>query len=222
MPGEILYSVPIFPLNTVLFPGLPLPLQIFEPRYLTMLDDLRRGDNRFCVSHIVEGEEVGETAEPASVGCLAEIVQLEPMPGDRFYILAVGVERVRILSLDRISKPYLMGSMEVLPDEEAAPDDKTVERARTLFTEYIDCMMKLSGQEDSRMPIPAEADMLSYLVAAALQLEPPARQELLEQPSSEQRLHAEIEIMQSELPILRSMLSTNETPSAGYGQFSAN
>src|SRR5690349_3602166 len=113
MPGEILYNVPIFPLNTVLFPGLPLPLQIFEPRYLEMLDDLRKGDNRFCVSHIVEGEEVGGPADPASIGCLAEIVQFEPQPGQRYYVLAVGLERVRILSLDRISKPYLMGSMEV-------------------------------------------------------------------------------------------------------------
>jgi Lon protease-like protein len=187
-----------------------------------MLDDLRRGDNRFCVSRIVDGEEVGESAEPASVGCLAEIVQIEPMPGERFYILAVGVERVRLLSLDRISKPYLMGSLEMLADEGAATDDKTVGRARTLFTEYLDCMMKLSAQEESKMPIPEEADMLSYLVAAALQLEPQARQDLLEQPSSEQRLAAEIEIMQSELPILRSMVSANETPSAGYGQFSAN
>lgn len=222
MPGEILYNVPVFPLNVVLFPNLPLPLEIFEPRYLEMLEDLRHGDNRFCVSRIVDGVEVGGPAEPAPVGCLAEIVQSEPMPGQRYYVLAVGIERVRILNLDRISKPYLMGALEIIPDEDGEVDSKTVTRARSLFVEYLECMMKLSGREEQAMPMPTDADMLSYIVGAALQLEPDVRQSLLEQPGSADRLQAEIEFMQVEVPILRSMLSTTEPPSAGYGEFSAN
>ena len=95
MVDEILYNVPIFPLNTVLFPGVPLPLQIFESRYLAMLDDLRHGNQRFCVAHILEGEEVGGPAQPASVACLAEIVQLEPMQGERYFLVAVGIEKVK-------------------------------------------------------------------------------------------------------------------------------
>ncbi len=222
MSGEILYNVPVFPLNTVLFPGVPLPLQIFEPRYLAMVNDLKRRDNRFCVSHIVSGEEVGGPAVPAPVGCLAEIVQLEPMPGERYFLVAVGVERVKILSLDDVSKPYLVGSLEVLAEDEDSVDAQTVSRARKLFSQYMDCILKLSGREDAKIPLPAEPDLLSYLLAAVLQVDAEVRQRLLEAPDNAERLKAEISVLEGELPVLRSMLAGVESPGAGYGQFSAN
>src|SRR4051812_47847760 len=115
MPGEMLYNVPIFPLHAVLFPGIPLPLQVFEERYLAMIEDLRSGDNRFCVAHIVDGVEVGGSAKTSSIGCLAEIVELKPVAEGRFYMVAVGVERVRITSTDYTSKSYLTGALELLP-----------------------------------------------------------------------------------------------------------
>src|SRR6266567_3382730 len=110
MSGEILYNVPIFPLSTVLFPSMPLPLHVFEERYRTMVEDLRRGDNRFCVALIREGPEVGGYAEPHEVACLAELVHVQALQDGRFFIVAVGIERVKILSTDRAAKPYLTGS----------------------------------------------------------------------------------------------------------------
>lgn len=222
MQGEILYNVPIFPLHTVLFPGMPLPLQIFEDRYLQMIEDLGHRDNRFCVAHIVEGQEVGGSAEPARVGCLGEIVDLKPLPGGRFFIIVVGVERVRILSTDGLSKPYLTGSLELLPDDDAGPDIRLVEKARGLFEQYLACLVKLSGDEGRKIPVPSEPDLLSYMLGTALQVETVVRQGLLEMPGCAERLKAEVEIMQLELPVLRSLLSGSSTPAAGYGKFSAN
>src|SRR5438132_10391791 len=98
MPGEILYKVPVFPLNTVLFPSMPLPLHIFEERYRAMVQDIKHGDKRFCVALIKEGEEVGSDAAPCQVACLAEVVHLQALADGRYFLLAVGVERVRILS----------------------------------------------------------------------------------------------------------------------------
>src|SRR5436190_11848082 len=62
MPGEILYNVPVFPLNTVLFPGMPIHLHVFEERYRVMVQDIQHGDKRFCVALISEGQEVGGQA----------------------------------------------------------------------------------------------------------------------------------------------------------------
>lgn len=222
MQGEILYNVPIFPLNTVLFPGMPLPLQIFEERYLQMLDDMGRRDNRFCVAHILEGDEVGGPAATSEIACLGEIVETRPMPGERFLIIVVGVERVRIISTDHTSKPYITGTLEMIPDDAPDPDTRLVEKARGLFKQYLACLVKLSGQEGQKIPLPEEPDLLSYMLGTALQVESVVRQGLLELPGSEARLRAEVQIMQMELPVLRSLLSGSGTPGVGYGKFSAN
>lgn len=223
MAGEqIIYDVPIFPLNTVLFPGMPLPLHIFEERYRIMVDDLRRGDNRFCVSLIDEGQEVGGYAEPYRVACLAEVVHLQDLRDGRFLLVAVGVERVRILTLDRLVKPYLTGSIELWPDEPEAVDPRLMQKATRLYLQYSHYVMKLAGQEEDKMTAPTEPDILSYLMAATLQVDAPVHQDLLEIPGCGKRLQTEADMMQTELPFLRALAEHNQPPSAGYGQFSAN
>jgi uncharacterized protein len=223
MRGEgIVYNVPVFPLNAVLFPSMPLRLHVFEERYRTMIEDLRRGDNRFCAALIRDGVEVGGDAEPCEIACLAEIVQLEPLPDGRFFLLAVGVERVRILSIDRGGRPYLTGSLEMWPDESANADPALVATASRLFTQYMDYIRKLVGGEHEKIPVPAEPDLLSHLLAMTVHSEPAVRQRLLELPGSEQRLKTEVEMLHAEIPILRALANSPEPPGAGFGQFSAN
>jgi len=222
MSGEILYNVPIFPLNTVLFPSMPLPLHIFEERYRTMVEDLRRGDNRFCVALIREGPEVGGYAEPYEVACLAELVHVQALQDGRYFIVAVGIERVKILSTDRAAKPYLTGSLETWPDDTEDLDAELVDRASKLFLQYVHYMLKLSGQTEEKIPMPTEPDLLSYLMATSLQVEAEVRQSLLEMPNSEQRIQAELDMLQNELPLLRAFMSTPQPPRVGFGQFSAN
>ena len=107
MPEEL----PLFPLNVVLFPSMPLPLHIFEERYRVMVQDIKHGDKRFCVALIKEGPEVGGQAMPHEVACLAEAVHLQSLADGRYFLMAVGVERVRILSTDPDAKPYLTGNL---------------------------------------------------------------------------------------------------------------
>jgi uncharacterized protein len=204
MPGEILYNVPVFPLNTVLFPSMPLPLHIFEERYRSMVQDIRRGDKRFCVALISQGEEVGGDAEPCQVACLAEVVHLQALDDGRYFLLAVGVERVRILSTGHNGKPYLTGNLEVWPDEAAQIESDLVEDASQLFSQYVDYITKLSGQDAEKIPIPA------------------ARQRLLEMPGGRQRLESEVRMLRKELPMLRALAGSPQPPGVGYGQFSAN
>ena len=222
MTGEVIYNVPIFPLNTVLFPSLPLSLHIFEERYRTMVEDLRRGDGRFCLAFIKEGQEVGGPAEPYEVACLAELVHIQPLQDGRYFIVAVGVERVKIVHTDRRAKPYLTGSLEVWSDRDGDVAPEVVEKAAELFLQYAHLAMKMSGQDEKQIPIPDDADLLSYVLATGLQIDTPMRQRLLEMPGAQERLHAEIEILQSELPLLRAFMSTPQPPGVGYGQFSAN
>jgi Lon protease-like protein len=222
MTGEVIYNVPIFPLNTVLFPSLPLPLHIFEERYRRMVEDLRHGDGRFCVALIKEGQEVGGPAEPHEVACLAELVHIQPLQDGRYFILAVGVERVKIVHTDRTAKPYLTGALEVWSDEAENVPPELVEQASELFLQYAYLAMKMSGQDREQIPMPTDADLLSYVMATGLQIDSALRQRLLELPGAEERLHAEIDMLQSELPLLRAFMSTPQPPGVGFGQFSAN
>lgn len=222
MQGEIIYDVPIFPLNSVLFPSLPLPLHIFEERYRTMVQDLRRKDNRFCVALIEEGPEVGDFAVPSQVACLAEIVHLQPLPDGRYFLVAVGVERARIISTDRASHPYLTGALELWPDEGPVVDPGLVSKASRLFDQYVEYIMKLAGEGEERVPTPDEPDLLSYVLATALQTDTAVRQKLLEIPGTEQRLITEVQMLQTELPLLRSLMSNPQPPGIADGKFSAN
>jgi uncharacterized protein len=222
MPGEILYNVPVFPLSTVLFPGMPLPLHIFEDRYRAMVQDIRRGDKRFCVALISEGEEVGGDAEPCEVACLAEVVDLQSLDDGRYFLIAVGVERVRILSAGHNGKPYLTANVEMWPDEVAQVEPALMEDASHLFLQYIDYITKLSGQDPEKVPIPAEPELLSYVLAAGLEMESSARQRLLEMPGGRQRLETEVKMLRKELPMLRALAGSPQPRGVGYGQFSAN
>jgi Lon protease-like protein len=222
MTGEVIYNVPIFPLHKVLFPSLPLTLHIFEERYRVMIEDLRRGDGRFCVALIREGQEVGGPAEPYNVACLAELVQVEPTPDGRYMITAVGVERVKIVATERLNKPYLTGSLEVWSDEEDGDNPGSVEKAAELFAQYARIMLRLSGSEEEQIPMPGDADLLSYVIGTGLQTDALTQQRLLEIPGPAARLRAETEMLQNELPLLRAFASAPQPPSVGFGQFSAN
>jgi uncharacterized protein len=108
-------QLPMFPLGTVLFPHMVLPLHIFEPRYRALVDDVLAGDREFGVTLITRGHEVGGDDERADVGTVARIVQAEEQEDGRWLVIAVGVRRVRI---DRWldDRPYPHAIVEDLPD----------------------------------------------------------------------------------------------------------
>src|SRR5215216_2373888 len=83
-------ELPLFPLNTVLFPSLPLPLHIFEERYKLMIGTCAVTDNLFGVCLIKEGVEVGGPAEPFEIGTVARIAEIERMPDGRMNLMTFG------------------------------------------------------------------------------------------------------------------------------------
>ena len=91
-------ELPLFPLPIVLFPGVPLPLHIFEPRYRQMLIDVRKGNNFFGLSYFDSNSSAGELPPTDHVGCVAEISESQLLPDGRSNILTVGLVRYRVES----------------------------------------------------------------------------------------------------------------------------
>lgn len=135
--------LPMFPLGTVLLPGQPLPLQVFEPRYLTMLRDVAAGDGRFGVVLIERGFEVGGGDQRFAVGCFASIEQVRPMGGGRVGLIARGQERIEVARW-LPDDPYPRAEITRLPDlawadgdaPRLAETERTVRRALTVMSEY--------------------------------------------------------------------------------------
>ena len=126
--GEL---IPLFPLGTPLFPGVVLPLQIFEPRYRRLMHDLlalpEAGDQRFFgVVAIRQGWEVEQVAPAEAlydIGCTARLQAVRPQPDGAFRIVTVGGDRFRLLDVVvGEDPPYLQGEVEWLADEEAAEE----------------------------------------------------------------------------------------------------
>ncbi len=128
-------ELPLFPLNTVLFPGMVLPLHIFEPRYRLMINQCIRHNQPFGVVLIHEGVEVGGEAVPHPIGTSAYVTHVERLPDGRMDIHAVGYQRFKIHEL-RHDQPYLVGMVEDIPIE----SDETPGTAR--MTEEIGAALR--------------------------------------------------------------------------------
>jgi Lon protease-like protein len=179
-------ELPLFPLNTVLFPSLPLPLHIFEERYKLMIGTCAVTDKEFGVCLIRDGVEVGGPAEPFEVGTVARIAEIERMPDGRMNLMTFGTTRYRLLELTQ-REPYLIGRVELLENAPEHPDAQAVEDVADRLLSYlrnVRDVRRLPARDD----LIADVDRLSYLVAATLNLSPLSRQELLEVDSTVERL----------------------------------
>lgn len=207
--GGVTDRLPLFPLGTVLYPGLLLPLHIFEDRYRALVRDLverPEGSRRTLgVVAIREGREVGADGVRAlyDVGCTAELRQVEAYSDGRFDIVATGVARFRVRALDE-SRPYVQADVELLP-EEPGPESAVLSRSvAQLFRRYRDSLLAARGQEAPEPPeVPADAALLSYLVAAAMVLDLPAKQALLAAETVTDRLLLALELLRRETAVLR-------------------
>lgn len=195
----------LFPLGTVLFPGLVLPLHLFEDRYRRLVADLleRPEPRGFGVVGIQLGHEVGEGAAHrlADVGCVAELREVAQHPDGRYDIVTVGARRFRIKGLDR-SRPYLQGEVEFLPEEAGADPGPVAARVRRLFRLYRH-RLGAAGAGPPEAPEPPDDPVaLSYAIAAALVLDGHEKQRLLECEDAALRLAAERDLLARENRIL--------------------
>lgn len=213
--GEL---IPLFPLATPLFPGIGLPLVIFEPRYRRLLQDLlaRPEDSRFFgVVAIRQGWEVEEISPAEAlydVGCTARLEDVRLLPDRRFRIATMGERRFRVLDVVVAEEPpYLRAAVEWLPEEDDAGSAGAV---RELFVEYVGAVAALQGdaapeagaQIDQLLgDVGEDARALSYLVASAALLPTDDRQALLAAPGTRDRLSAELRLLRRELTLLRTL-----------------
>lgn len=208
MPTELL---PLFPLNTVLFPSMVLPLHIFEERYKLMINTCLAQDKPFGVVLIYSGTEVGGPAIPHPVGTVARIAKWEWLPDGRMNILTVGERRFRITEYAKAGLPYLVGSVEYWEDEPTDSRDyaKLVQDVSSSFVDYLTLIMSLADQAlpVSQLQLPADVSMLSYHVASNLQIDTNEKQELLEEPSAMTRLQRELTLLRREGGFLQRLVS---------------
>jgi len=219
--------LPLFPLGTVLFPGLVLPLQVFEPRYRTLVRDLmdQPADQarEFGVVAIRRGWEVQQggpggisaTGSPTlhEVGCTAEIRQITELPDGRFELVTVGRRRFLVQGLRPDEAPYLVADVEWL-GEGAGDAEYASELAGTvlrLFQRYLALMRRHAPEVGEQLP--DRPDVLSYLVAASAALSLDDRQRLLAAADTVHRLHAERALLRREV-ILLSRLRAVPAPLA--------
>jgi len=212
--------LPVFPLGTVLFPGLVLPLHIFEDRYRALvrhLVGLPEGTPReFGVVAIRAGWEVGPTAPDGrplpgddvtlhEVGCTAELRQVTELPDGGYDIVTVGRRRFRMGTVDRASAPYLTAEVEWLPEPDAPDEAAELPAARVIavFRQYLG----LIRADPAEIPeqLPEDPTVLSHLVAATAALTIADRQRLLAIDDTAARLRAELRLLNREAALLRQV-----------------
>jgi uncharacterized protein len=188
-------QLPMFPLNTVLFPGVTMPLHVFEDRYRALVHHLLKIPDRterlFGVVAIREGYEVGSHGAQSvhRIGCVAQMTTVEPHPDGRFDIEIVGRQRMRLDSMDT-SGAYLVGGVDRLPEEpvSALGPDEEAERTMNTFAAYRTQLSALRGAEVLDGVFPSDPTYLSYSLAATCLLTLRERQALLETDSAHERL----------------------------------
>ncbi len=215
-------DVPLFPLNVVLFPGMPLPLHIFEPRYREMIALCTEEERPFAVLLIQEGLEVGAPAKPFDVGTMAKILGIDKLEDGRMNIVTVGAERFRLLRYSAEKHAYLIGDIDILEDRsvgEAIPSELKDEVA-TLAGRYVALVNMASGQELVAHQLPTDPLDLSYAVGANLRIDNLERQELLETTSTALRLRQERDLLEREIKQIDQYLRQRQRGS--LGPFSRN
>jgi uncharacterized protein len=204
--------LPLFPLGAVLYPGMLMPLHVFEDRYRQLVRDLLAGPEprRFGVIAIRKGRETGIDGVQSlyEIGCTAALRRVDRLDDGRFDIVTVGAQRFRLLGLDE-SQPYLQGEVELLAEEPVAPAaaGPAVRVVQAAFREYLDALTEWGGATVRLEELPDEPSLLSFIIAAAVIVDLPERQALLAESDTLRRLAAERALLSRETAMLRTTTS---------------
>ena len=211
----ITYDLPLFPLNTVLFPGIPLRLHIFEDRYKQMVQACLQTSQPFGVVLIRSGNEaLGPLAEPYPIGCIAQIMRIQELSEGRYNLLVIGRERFRILSRDDSSRPYMMGTVVAFPLQTNPGEDlgRITEQLRSFLRHYLEVWSEAGHHPMDPDVIPENPVELAYLAASMVQIPLDEKQELL---SVENTLDLLVQLEK----VYRRELALSRVISSFHGQF---
>jgi Lon protease-like protein len=188
-------TIPIFPLHSVLFPGGPLVLRIFEPRYLDMISRCLKEESGFGVCLIKEGSEVGEAAEVYSVGTLGQITYWHKRPDGLLGVTLCGEQRFRIIKQRVEPNQLIMAEVELLPND---PPQPIPERCHGL----VAMLKRIIGELDHPyINLPKQYDDAGWVSARLVELLPleySHKQRLLQENDSLQRLEVLLQLMTRE------------------------
>lgn len=213
--------LPLFPLRTVLFPGMTLPLHIFEPRYRLMIEQCLSTSGPFGVVLINSGHEVGAPAVPYDIGTMAHIAGAERLPDGRFEIEIVGQQRFRIVSLHH-DQAYLTGTIETFPL--GGIDQREARQLAGALRPWLSRYLGLLGEKaDARFDpgeLPSDPASVGYLAGILVQIPMAEKQQLLSIATAAELLEQERVIYRRETALLRAMLHQDRP--ADSSSFSPN
>jgi Lon protease-like protein len=219
-------TLPLFPLGTVLYPGLLLPLHVFEERYRQLVRDLLAGPEprRFGVIAIREGRETGRGGIVTlhQIGCTATLRQARELDDGRYDLVTIGTQRFLLVGTDD-SKPYLQGEVEMLA-ETTGDDTGAALAARSVqdaFRIYLRALAERGVTQVSVPDLPDDPVLLSYLVAASMIIDLRDKQALLAEPDALHRLVAERMLLSRETTMLRTLTAT-PAPDLRNSPYSSN
>ena len=198
----------MFPLQSVLFPRAALPLQVFEPRFLRLVDDVLAGDRRFGVVLITRGSDVGGGEERASVGTVARVVRVGALDDGRLTLVALGEQRMKVVDwLPDTAYPEAT-VMQVGAGDVGPGTDALVDRARRAYRRTLAIASELGGSTaDPEPELPAATLDAAWFLCDAAPLEQYDRQLLLEVDGLDQRLEALIAGLNAKSDLLRARLA---------------
>lgn len=193
----------MFPLNAVIFPGVSLPLTVFEDRYRALVHHLLRVEDPtqrlFGSVGIREGYEVGEHGSQSlfRIGCRVQLTDVEARPDGTFGIVAIGLDRIQLERLDTTGT-FPVGQVVDRPEHETAVPEELLERARATFSAYRAALADVrTDPYEGRLP--TDPTYLSWTLAACTPLPLHERQALLEAEDAEQRLRMVTDLLRAEL-----------------------
>jgi uncharacterized protein len=218
--------LPLFPLGAVLYPGMLLPLHIFEERYRQLVRDLlaRPEPRQFGVIAIRKGRETGVDGVHSlyEIGCTATLRRVDQLEDGRFDLVTVGTQRFRLLALDQ-TLPYLQGEIDLLAEDavDQVAAGPSVRAVQVAFRAYLDALTERGGATVRIEDLPAEPVLLSFVVAATMVIDLPERQGLLNEPDTVRRLNIEHALLARETAMLRATTS-RPAPDLRYTPYSPN
>ena len=201
--------IPIFPLpNVVLFPGVFLPLHVFEERYREMVKDTLTEDRLIGMTLLKPGWDQNADGQPAvyPVGCVGLISHIEDLEDGRYNLVLRGVEKFRITREEELTRAYRRATVDYLAEQMTASDREIVRRQRHTLERLLSAV---SDAPDQPFPSNLSDDEVINALAQYLDLEPIERQALLEQNGVAPRCAALIELLEMKA------MSPEHSPSRG-------
>ena len=214
-PVTLPQKLDLFPLSTVLFPGMPLPLRIFEPRYHRMMAACLEDEQIFGVCLIKEGTEVGPPAIPHSIGTAARILEHRSLPDGQLVLVGQGVARFRIQRLVQ-EQPFIKAEVTPYPLMGGAPRPDE-QRLREQFAALRDTLRRLTRTEaraGEELPAEVPAGLLPFVAAGSLALPVAIQQQLLDLADRGELVSALLPHLESRLALLDEALRRRQPPSA--------